>query len=54
VTPSPPEEAIVELCPPAAFGFSGTVKYYRRTHADTIRILLALGYTIVNEKASST
>ena len=47
-SPSDEEEAIVELKPPAAFGFSGTVKYYRVADAATIALLQARGYTTVD------
>jgi hypothetical protein len=46
---SPPSDAeIVELKPPAEFGFSGTVKYYRVADAATIALLQARGYMVVD------
>jgi hypothetical protein len=39
---------IVELKPPPAFGFSGTVKYDRVADAATIALLQARGYTPVD------
>ena len=47
--PSPPDE-IVELRAPADFGFSGTVKLYRREHASTIALLQSKGYEAVDPK----
>ena len=49
--PSPSDDEIVELLPPPEFGFSGTHKVYRIAHADTLRMLLAKGYTVVEPKA---
>jgi hypothetical protein len=45
--PSPSEEAIVELKPPAAFGFSGTAKFFAVEQAALIAELLKRGYTKV-------
>jgi hypothetical protein len=48
--PKPPpsnDEAIVELKPPAAFGFSGTAKFFAVEQAALIAELLKRGYTKV-------
>ena len=47
--PSAPDE-IVELKPPAEFGFSGTVKYFQVEHAQTIALLKSRGYVVVPRK----
>lgn len=46
--PSPPDE-IVELKAPKSYGFSGTVKYYRHEHAETIHLLREMGYVEVGK-----
>jgi hypothetical protein len=45
---SPSDEDIVELCPPVAFGFSGTAKFYRVADAAMIAELLKRGYVVVD------
>lgn len=52
--PSPPQsDDVVELIPPAASGYSGTVKLFRLQHADVIAELLSerCGYTLKTEHA---
>jgi hypothetical protein len=44
----PSDEAIVELKPPAAFGFSGTAKFFVVEQAVLIQELLKRGYTKVD------
>ena len=51
--PSPSDAEIVELKPPAEFGFSGTVKYYRVADALTIAFLQARGYVVVDPQDSA-
>jgi hypothetical protein len=48
VKPSQSDTEIVELKPPAEFGFSGTVKFDRVTDAASIAVLKARGYVVVN------
>jgi hypothetical protein len=46
--PSPPsDEEIIELRPPAAFGFSGTAKFFALAQAKLVDELLKRGYTKV-------
>ena len=42
------DDEIIELRPPAELGFGGTAKFYKRQHAETIALLQARGYTVVN------
>jgi hypothetical protein len=49
---SQPDE-IVELQPPAEFGFSGTVKFYRFAQAETISLLKSRGYVVVNQNGDA-
>lgn len=44
--PSAPDD-IVELMPPKELGFSGTQKFHRREHAETIALLQSKGYVVV-------
>lgn len=48
-TPSPSEDEIVELRPPAEYGFGGTVKCYRGD--PTMALLQAKGYRVVDDQA---
>jgi len=48
--PSPSDDEIVELRPPAEYGFSGTHKVYRIANAKDLAFFLERGYTIVEPK----
>lgn len=45
-TPSPSEEQVIELVPPAAFGFSGTAKFLAVSQSTLVAELLKRGYTV--------